>query len=39
MVRGTPVATVVEDPKLERMSLRTMPAWFNTLAPFEPSPG
>ena len=36
---GTPSATVVDEPKLERMSLRTMPESSSTLTPFEPSPG
>src|SRR5215217_8048419 len=34
-----PVALVVEVPKLEVMSSRTMPLWFRTFGPFEPSPG
>jgi hypothetical protein len=28
---GTPAAVVVDAPKLERMSLRTIPLWFRTL--------
>ena len=36
---GTPRAFVVEEPKLEVMSLRTTPLSVNTLAPLEPSPG
>ncbi len=36
---GTPSATVVDEPKLERMSLRTMPESSSTFTPFEPSPG
>ena len=39
MVSGTPSAVVVDEPKLERMSLRTMPESSSTLGPFEPSPG
>ena len=39
MVSGTPSATVVDEPKLERMSLRTMPESSSTLMPFDPSPG
>ena len=39
IVSGTPVAIVVEDPKLERDVLRTTPLWFRTFGPFEPSPG
>jgi hypothetical protein len=39
IVSGTPVATVDEDPKLERMSARTMPLCVRTSGPFEPSPG
>ncbi len=34
-----PAATVDDDPKLDRMSLRTMPSSLNTSIPFEPSPG
>src|SRR5690348_17007783 len=34
-----PVAVVVDDPKLERMSLRTTPLCPRTSGPFEPSPG
>ena len=29
----------VDEPKLERMSLRTTPLWVSTFGPFEPSPG
>jgi hypothetical protein len=36
---GTPSALVVLDPKLEVMSRLTMPLWFSTFAPLEPSPG
>jgi hypothetical protein len=36
---GTPSAVVVEEPKLERMSLRTMPESSSTLGPLDPSPG
>jgi len=39
MVSGIPSATVVDDPKLERMSLRTTPLSARTFGPFEPSPG
>ncbi|HEU4896598.1 MAG TPA: hypothetical protein VFX88_03375 [Actinomycetota bacterium] len=39
MVSGTPSAVVVEDPTLERMSLRTIPESSSTLGPFDPSPG
>jgi hypothetical protein len=39
MVSGTPAAVVDEDPKLDRMSLRTTPLSFRTSGPFEPSPG
>lgn len=39
MFSGTPFATLVEVPKLERMSRRTMPLEVRTFAPFEPSPG
>src|SRR3954452_24342749 len=39
IVSGTPSAVPFAEPKLERMSLRTMPLWVNTLGPFEPSPG
>ena len=35
----TPTASVVDEPKLERMSLRTMPESSSTFTPFEPSPG
>ena len=36
---GTPAATVVDDPKLERISLRTTPLSARMFGPFEPSPG
>ena len=39
MLSGTPSASVVLDPKLEVMSLRTMPLSVSTFAPLEPSPG
>src|SRR5689334_19493848 len=39
MVSGTPVATPDDEPKLERMSRRTMPLWVSALGPLEPSPG
>jgi hypothetical protein len=39
LVSGTPSAVVVEDLKLERMSLRTIPESSSTLGPFDPSPG
>src|SRR5213075_3183702 len=39
IVSGTPPATFVEVPKLERMSLLTTPLWVRTSGPFEPSPG
>jgi hypothetical protein len=39
IVSGTPCATVADEPKLERMSLRTMPESSSTFTPFEPSPG
>jgi hypothetical protein len=39
IVSGTPCATVVDEPKLARMSLRTMPESSRTLTPLEPSPG
>src|SRR6187551_1202173 len=38
-VNGTPLATVVDDPKLDVMSLRTMPLSVSTFGPLEPSPG
>ena len=38
-VRGTPPALVVDDPKLEVMSLRTIPLSSKTFGPFDPSPG
>jgi hypothetical protein len=34
-----PCATVVDEPKLERMSRRTTPVCDRTSGPFEPSPG
>ena len=39
MVNGTPSATPDAEPKLERMSRRTMPSCVSTFTPFEPSPG
>ena len=39
MVSGTPLAVVFDEPKLDRMSLRTIPLWPRTFGPFEPSPG
>src|SRR2546429_5818309 len=39
IVSGMPSATVVDDPKLDRMSWRTIPLWLRTSGPFEPSPG
>jgi len=39
MVSGTPGATVDDEPKLDRMSRRTMPFCDKTLGPFDPSPG
>ena len=39
MARGTPSATPLADPKLDRMSLRTTPSSVSTLTPFDPSPG
>src|SRR6516164_66696 len=39
MVVGTPAATPLAEPKLDRMSLRTTPFWVSTLSPLEPSPG
>jgi hypothetical protein len=38
-VNGTPSAVPLDDPKLERMSLRTMPDSVSTFGPFDPSPG
>jgi hypothetical protein len=38
-VIGTPSAVPDEPPKLERMSLRTMPLCSRTSGPLEPSPG
>src|SRR5215813_13638240 len=38
-VSGTPSAVVVELPKLDRMSVRTIPDSSSTSGPFEPSPG
>lgn len=39
MVSGTPVAAVVDDPKLDRMSRLTTPLWVRMSGPFDPSPG
>ena len=39
MVSGMPSALVVLEPKLDVMSLRTMPLSVSTFAPLEPSPG
>ena len=39
MVSGTPGATVVDEPKLERMSERTTPLSASRSGPLEPSPG
>jgi hypothetical protein len=39
MVSGTPAATPLAAPKLEVMSLRTMPLSVSTLGPFDPSAG
>ena len=36
---GTPAAVTVEDPRLDRMSLRTIPESSRTSTPLEPSPG
>ena len=36
---GTPSAVVVEVPKLERMSPRTIPLCSSTSGPLDPSPG
>jgi hypothetical protein len=38
-VIGTPSAVPLALPKLDRMSLRTMPLCSSTSGPFEPSPG
>ena len=38
-VAGTPSAMPLAEPKLDRMSLRTMPLSVSTFTPFEPSPG
>jgi hypothetical protein len=38
-VVGTPEATVVDVPKLDVMSLRTMPLSASAFGPFDPSPG
>jgi hypothetical protein len=38
-VVGTPSAVVVDEPKLERMSERTMPDWLSTLSPLVPFAG
>jgi len=37
IVSGTPVAMVVDEPKLERMSLRTTPLSASTSGPFDSS--
>ena len=39
IVNGTPVAVPADEPKLDRMSLRTTPFSASTFGPFEPSPG
>src|SRR5215204_1672754 len=39
MVSGTPCASPLAEPKLARMSLRTIPLWVKALGPLEPSPG
>src|SRR5689334_18622708 len=39
MVVGTPSAVPDDDPKLDRMSLRTTPSSPSTSTPFDPSPG
>ena len=39
IVRGTPSAVPLAEPKLDVMSLRTTPLSVSTLGPFEPSPG
>src|SRR5258706_14678311 len=39
MVSGTPPATFVDVPKLDRISLLTTPLWVRTSGPLEPSPG
>ena len=39
MVSFTPVAVPDREPKLDRMSDRTMPLVVSTFGPFEPSPG
>jgi hypothetical protein len=39
IVSGTPSAVPLADPKLDRMSLRTMPDWSSALGPLDPSPG
>jgi hypothetical protein len=39
IVNGTPAAVVADDPKLDRMSLRTMPESSSTFGPLEPSAG
>ena len=38
-VSGTPAAVVVDEPKLDRMSDRTIPESSRTLTPLDPSPG
>ena len=39
MVSGTPSATPLAPPMLDRMSLRTIPDSESAFGPFEPSPG
>jgi hypothetical protein len=39
MVNGTPCIVVVDEPKLERMSLRTIPESSSTLTTLEPENG
>src|SRR3954454_9218930 len=39
MVSGIPRAAADPEPKLRVMSLRPMPLWLRTLAPWEPSAG
>src|SRR3569623_2117197 len=39
MLAGTPSALPVAPPKLDVMSLSTMPDWVSTSGPLEPSPG
>jgi hypothetical protein len=38
-VVSTPAAVPLKLPKLERMSLRTMPRWVSTFGPLDPSAG